>query len=587
MTVAKILIAHLQVLDVFSRYANVHWPEVFGAFLRALNLSGLLGIQVWVGDLLLPFECALEVPLGFYTTMVVTLLLPLILSLFIFFIAWLVWRSSTLNRRGHLFTLISSPAVFNVHLWLSIFLYPSVCRTTLAAFQCTPLCHTPTLSNAMDSALSTMDSGELCGGGEVSYVLFHDPSTPCYTPAWTLWALVATIGIFTYCIGAPLAFLLLTSRLRGSPHGRARVGLLLVSYSPTCWYFESVEMFRRLLLTSVVLVVSPNSREQLWFGLVISMSFAVITVNLRPYRDLLPGMVQVAAQLQVVFNYASAGLFYSDHASSADRGASHEQYEYIMHWGVLLVVINCSAFVVLTVVLFTAMRTQQNTLGELKLVGTDGSSITLHPPATEGGFHLFLSHQWRWGQDQVGTIKSVLQALLPSCRCFLDVDSLEDIELLEAHVRESDMVLVMLTQGYISSANCRRELVEAIRQKKRLILLQETDDNHGALKLEALVKEVELLPLQADRDAGAVLVRMVEAGAMLEWHREGHLKRAVLAAITQAMLEFQAPAGKDEASVVQVVRTVDRYTSFRSPRKPRVHMLSAYRAVCDNTMIEG
>ena len=187
----------------------------------------------------------------------------------------------------------------------------------------------------------------------------------------------------------------------------------------------------------------------------------------------------------------------------------------------------------------------------------------------------------------MGTIKSVLQALLPSCRCFLDVDSLEDIELLEAHVRESDMVLVMLTQGYISSANCRRELVEAIRQKKRLILLQETDANHGALKLEALVKEVELLPLLADRDAGAVLVRMVEAGAMLEWHREGHLKRAVLAAITQAMLEFQAPAGKDEASVVQVVRTVDRYTSFRSPRKPRVHMLSAYRAVCDNTMIEG
>ena len=88
-------------------------------------------------------------------------------------------------------------------------------------------------------------------------------------------------------------------RLRESPDGRARVGMLLASYTPECWYFESVEMLRKFLLTSVVLVVAPNTRVQLWFGLVVSVGFMLLTATLRPYRDPLPALVQTLALLQV------------------------------------------------------------------------------------------------------------------------------------------------------------------------------------------------------------------------------------------------------------------------------------------------
>lgn len=39
-------------------------------------------------------------------------------------------------------------------------------------------------------------------------------------------------------------------------------------------------------------------------------------------------------------------------------------------------------------------------------------------------FHLFLSHIWSSGQDQVKVIKSQLRMLLPGIQVFLDVDDL-------------------------------------------------------------------------------------------------------------------------------------------------------------------
>ena len=36
-------------------------------------------------------------------------------------------------------------------------------------------------------------------------------------------------------------------------------------------------------------------------------------------------------------------------------------------------------------------------------------------------YHLFLSHCWKWGQDQVANVKSSLQLMVPDVAVFLDV----------------------------------------------------------------------------------------------------------------------------------------------------------------------
>ena len=543
-------------VDVFVRFTNVHWPDAFVALLKALNLSALLGIQVWVGDLLLPFECALALPIHFFTRLLLTLLLPLGISAIVFGVAFLVWRASGRDDDARK-ALFASPGVFNVHIWALLLLYPSLCRVTLATFSCVPL---------------------IAADGTTSYRLFDDPAIECYTDkdSWTGWATVAGVGIAVYCIGAPLSMLWLTYRHRESPEGRARVGMLLVSYTPSCWFFESVEMLRKFLLTSVVLVVAPNTRVQLWFGLVVSVSFAILTSTLRPYRDPLPALVQMLALLQVVFDYASATLFFTDPALVV-RGTLQE-HSYAAAVGIVLVITNLLAFLVLAASIVLALRAQRRVLREFRLTDADGARLHLEPPAAgAGGFHLFLSHQWKWGQDQAGTLKSALQALLPELRCFLDVDSLKDIGQLEAHVRESDLVLIVLTQGYVESKNCRRELREALEQGKRLLVLRETDANHGAISLDELRLEASLLPLEADKTAANAIARIIEVGDSLEWHREGHLKRVTLAAIVQDLFDLQVAAGGAAAATVRVTCPGgDSPRSSPAAVRVRARLLDAY-----------
>ena len=56
------------------------------------------------------------------------------------------------------------------------------------------------------------------------------------------------------------------------------------------------------------------------------------------------------------------------------------------------------------------------------------------------------------------------------------MDNLQDIAKLEQHILETEVILILVTRDYISSKNCRRELVETLRLGKPLVLVQESLD---------------------------------------------------------------------------------------------------------------
>lgn len=87
--------------------------------------------------------------------------------------------------------------------------------------------------------------------------------------------------------------------------------------------------------------------------------------------------------------------------------------------------------------------------------GDDLQRIRLPPPFNSSGQHVFISHGWKYAQDTAGTVGARLPSLEVGCRSFLDVNDLDDVAHLEAHVERSDVLLIMLTESYISSANCR------------------------------------------------------------------------------------------------------------------------------------
>jgi len=108
------------------------------------------------------------------------------------------------------------------------------------------------------------------------------------------------------------------------------------------------------------------------------------------------------------------------------------------------------------------------------------------PLIDEGWFHIFLSHVWATGQDQMRIIKQRLQEMIPELRVFLDVDDLEDISNLEGYIERSAAVLVFCSRGYFKSKNCMRELRAAVKKGKPIITLMDPDSSKGGLTEEQI-----------------------------------------------------------------------------------------------------
>ena len=60
-------------------------------------------------------------------------------------------------------------------------------------------------------------------------------------------------------------------------------------------------------------------------------------------------------------------------------------------------------------------------------------------------------------------------------RVFLDVEDLTDIGALEHYIKQSAVILVLLSKGYFGSRNCLREARAAAASDKPLTLVHEAD----------------------------------------------------------------------------------------------------------------
>ena len=115
------------------------------------------------------------------------------------------------------------------------------------------------------------------------------------------------------------------------------------------------------------------------------------------------------------------------------------------------------------------------------------------PPALQLGpnerWHLFLSHTWGSGQDQAHALKEQTLRMLPSCKVFLDVHDLDDIDKLEQYIAATAVILLFISKDYFKSPNCLREVRAALDQKKPLLLVHEANVKRGGDTLEALMSE--------------------------------------------------------------------------------------------------
>ncbi|XP_031566728.1 uncharacterized protein LOC116301752 isoform X2 [Actinia tenebrosa] len=83
---------------------------------------------------------------------------------------------------------------------------------------------------------------------------------------------------------------------------KAGLSLFYENYKPSCWYWEAVEMIRKLVLISGLTLFGKQSRTQIGLGAIISALFAILYVYLRPIANEFENFLQTVALMAIFLN---------------------------------------------------------------------------------------------------------------------------------------------------------------------------------------------------------------------------------------------------------------------------------------------
>ena len=335
-TMLKILLAYGQVMQSFSRMANVRWPPAYRRFLERFAVFSLDFFSVS------PLGCTLGVQVGFLHEMLAVLALPAVGATLLLLMALLAQCIASV-RKHSVCEMATRPETVDLLLWLFFLLYPLLAKTALVPFDCV---------DVGDQRLMRASPGEACDEDE-----------------WYLLGALGGAGTVVYSFGFPLLCFVMTRAAHNAPSGAilgdgvddkkvgrarrriARARLLLRSYRPKYWYWEALEVLRKYFLTSVVLVVAPSSLVQVYMGLLVCMASTILVALHQPYADPFCGALQFVALMQLTITYMSGMLFFDN--GSGVQTLPPEQEE---QFGEMLIVANLLVFATLGIGLANTVR---------------------------------------------------------------------------------------------------------------------------------------------------------------------------------------------------------------------------------------
>jgi hypothetical protein len=79
------------------------------------------------------------------------------------------------------------------------------------------------------------------------------------------------------------------------------VGFLFADYHCGSWYWEAVELGRKLILTSILALVQPGSATQVVVGILVAFACLLLNLRLKPYASEQLNFVNTMAQLNLFF----------------------------------------------------------------------------------------------------------------------------------------------------------------------------------------------------------------------------------------------------------------------------------------------
>lgn len=329
------------------------------------------------------------------------------------------------------------------------------------------------------------------------------------------WAIVAVclypVGVLALCT----ALLLVVRRPillnRPTPLSRA-VHFLYREYKPNFFWWELVEMARRFFLVGFFsLYPSPGSLAQIVTGTLLCAIYLFIQQQASPFASISDDYTAKACSFCLLLLFACSTLFnlialleqpeLASLLSTRQRAlVDLPRLSEVCLAAVAGAIVVTAGIVVVQIreEHLRRLRDAKAALARrLRIVRNSKEAYVVPITQTAAmkaldttGFHLFLSHVWGTGQDQMRIVKQRLGEMLPEAGVFLDVDDLKTGRGAE-YVDISNMVLVFVSKGYFSSPNCMREFLRATFNRTPVIALTEPEERHGSMTMEQVAKGLE------------------------------------------------------------------------------------------------
>ena len=249
-------------------------------------------------------------------------------------------------------------------------------------------------------------------------------------------------------------------------------------------FWEFIDVTRKICLTGIIIFIDLEEGSERILRLVVAIIICIVYASIlplaRPYRRNDDLYLAVASNLLLTCCFV-VGIIIHQCKEEDDADGGNETCEKLFGVSVdsytatllaaLLTVAMLVIFILLTFVLaVNALKTPTISLISTKL------EPNLDMP-TDCEHHIFFSHVWKTGQDKAHKIVRILQQFIPRIRIWLDVDSIESIDLLEDSVAKSAIFILFYSRDYFRSSNCCREVSEAMKRHKPITVVYETDDN--------------------------------------------------------------------------------------------------------------
>jgi len=133
----------------------------------------------------------------------------------------------------------------------------------------------------------------------------------CTESTYSFFYFFALINICIYPAGVPSFFILLMWREReqiSDSINQKKYGFLFADYVQMYFLWEVIDLFRKLLLSGLMIFFQPGSVGQLLAGMIIALIFLELQLRLMPYNDLLANAVQTVAFNAIFLNLLGAVL---------------------------------------------------------------------------------------------------------------------------------------------------------------------------------------------------------------------------------------------------------------------------------------